>query len=122
LIWDDLIDRDNPVDNETINRMMWLAMIEIPRNPFYYHNSLALTQSMEVFFADWFDANELEKGSDHERDIAFVLRDHVGTIVIQCARIIGGYPWMRQISADVRRFVYDESLTTYKKALPERGN
>lgn len=120
-IWDDLVDRDKPVDNDTINRMMWLAMIEIPRNPFYYQNSLALTQSMEIFMADWFDANELETGCKHEKSIAFVLRDSVGTIVIQCARIIGGYQWMREISADVRRFVYDESLDSYLKALPKES-
>ena len=120
-IWDDLIDRDRPVCNDQINRMMWKAMIDIPRNPFLYQNSLALTQTLEIVMADWLDANELEKGNDNDKNIAFVLRDSVGTIVIQCARIIGGYDWMHEISPYVRRFVYDETLKSYKDNLPKEG-
>ena len=118
-IWDDLVDRDNPVENVQINRMMWKALIEIPRNAFFYQNSLVLTQTLEIVMADWLDANELEKGNDDDRDIAFVLRDSAGTIVIQCARIIGGYDWMREVSPYVRRFVYDETLKSYKDKLPK---
>lgn len=118
-IWDDLVDRDNPVTDDQINRMMWKALIEIPRNPFFYNHSLELTQILEMVISDWLDANTLEKGTHHEKDIAFVLRDSVGTILIQCARILGGYEWMREISADVRRYVYNETLIDYKRSLPE---
>ena len=120
-IWDDLIDRDRPVCNDQINRMMWKSLIDIPRNTFFYQNSLVLTQTLEIAISDWLDANELEKGNDKDRNIAFVLRDSVGTIVIQCARIIGGYDWMREISPYVRRFVYDETLMSYKDKLPKEG-
>lgn len=117
-IWDDLIDRDREVPNTFINQMMWKALVDVPQNPFYYNNATSLSKIIELHIIDWFDANELEQGSDHDKNMAFVLRDSIGTIVIHCAKIIGGYDWMRSISTEVRRYVYDEPLEAYKEALP----
>ena len=41
--WDDLIDRDVPLADEEINIAFYLAMVQIPRNPFYRANFAELS-------------------------------------------------------------------------------
>lgn len=115
-IWDDLID-GSYVGKEQINRAFWLALIELPHNPFYVKHLTYLRPLLQHFVMDWFDANALEQRDDHQRNIAFVLRDSVGAIVSHCAFIVGGYDWMRQVSPEIREHIFDEPLENYKKGL-----
>lgn len=117
-IWDDLVDGDKEVCIEDINRAFWLALVEIPQNPFFQRHQAQLTPLLRAAVADWMDAGSLEQGDNHERTLAFVLRDAVGGLVSQCAYLIGGYEWMRTVSPDVRRMVHDETLDTYLRRLP----
>ena len=40
--WDDLIDKDVEISDEAINSVMWVALIDIPANPFYQQHREAL--------------------------------------------------------------------------------
>ena len=115
--WDDLVDRDEPVSDEAIDAAFWMALITIPSNPFYQRHMLDLTPLLRQYIMDWQDANVLERGTEDERNIAFVLRDAVGSMVIQCAYLIGGYDWKQKISVKVRQHVFDETLDKYKHGL-----
>jgi hypothetical protein len=116
-VWDDLADKDKEIDPEDINRAFWLALVEIPRNRFYLRHAAEIGPFLAASINAWFDANELERGSTHERSLAFVLRDLVGGLISRCAYLIGGYEWMRKVSPDIRRLVHDEPLGLYLRGL-----
>ena len=64
-IWDDLIDKDKPITDASINQAFINAFIKLPRNPFYQANFGILNPLMESAFVHWFAANELESKKEH---------------------------------------------------------
>ncbi|MNR64006.1 hypothetical protein D3C85_1865010 [compost metagenome] len=56
----------------------------------------------------------LERTGDHHgRTLAFVLRDQLTSLVVQCAGIVGGFDWMQQVSAEIRRHFHEDALDDY---------
>lgn len=117
-VWDDLVDRDKEVAPETVNAAFWLCLVEIPANPFWRRHEAELRPVLSAFINAWLDASELERGGRHERTVAFGLRDACAGLVAACARLIGGYGWMREISPGLRRLAHDETLEDYLRRLP----
>jgi len=70
---------------------------------------------MALAISDWFSSNELELGSDHDRNLAFVLRDRLASVVVQCACLVGGYAWMREVGPEIHRYFMDETLEEFNK-------
>jgi hypothetical protein len=91
--------------------------VQIPSNSFYQQNFQHLQPMIRSVFLDWEDATDLEKGDDNDKNLAFVLRDSVGMIVIHCALMIGGRKLAREVSLMVRRYIHDEPLKLYKEDL-----
>ncbi|GAB7221304.1 hypothetical protein VoSk93_05150 [Vibrio owensii] len=121
-IFDDLIDKDKPVSDEDIFRSYWLCLIELPKNPFYMRHAATLIPMMQIFLVDYRDSVILEREralteNEHGKNIAFVLRDSIGSIITHCAYLIGGYEHMANISVQVREVIFDESLEAYKEGL-----
>lgn len=113
-VLDDLIDQDKPVTQGQIIRSYWDALIELPSNPFYRRNELTIRPLMSAALQDWSDANRLERNhGGHGKHLAFVLRDQLTSIVIQCAGIIGGYDYMQSVSTAIRLHFHEESLEDY---------
>lgn len=112
-VLDDLVDGDKAVAEDEIERAFFLALIELPRNPFYARHYAALNPMIQAAFAAWQDANVLERGNDHDKTLAFVLRDMLTDVAVACAYLIGGYEWAREVGPDIRRFFHDETLGTY---------
>lgn len=113
--WDDLIDRDWPVPDEEINRAFQVCLIDLPRNYFYTKHFAELQPLVEQAILDWLDANKLERGSDHDKMLAYVFRDTMANILIRCALLVGGWDWAREVSLEIRRSIYDEPLSDYLK-------
>jgi hypothetical protein len=116
-VWDDLVDKDRPVGERQVCRAFWEALCGIPWNPFYARHAQVLGPVMRAYIADWFAANELERGSVHERTVAFALRDAVAGLVTQCAYLVGGYEWMCRTAPEIRRLAHDEKLENYLRGL-----
>lgn len=112
--WDDLIDEGASAD---VNQMMVATLLELPANPFYCEHHAKLMPVIQTAVIDWLTANDLEQGSAHERTLAFVLRDSLSAVVIQCAAIIGGISWAIAQAPRIRRFNHDEHLSTYLEGL-----
>ena len=110
---DDLIDRDQPVTDDTIYQSYWEALIEIPSNSFYRANEITLRPLMAAALQDWKDSVTLERDSQHGRTLAFVLRDQLTSLVVQCSCLIGGFDWMQQVSKDIRLQFHNETLGEY---------
>jgi len=122
-VWDDLIDGDKPVDKEQINSVFWNLLVALPGNAFYRQHIDSITPIIMQSISDWHVANALEKGDNHDKSIAFVLRDSVSALLIHCATLIGGYQWGRNVAVDIRRAIHDETLDEYVKGLdqPKEG-
>lgn len=123
-IMDDLIDQDNPITNEDIFKCFWDCLIELPKNPFYIQHQATLIPMMQVFLTDYRDSVILERGdyqtSDQNRQakhIAFIIRNSLGSILIHCAYLVGGYEHMTDISNQVRLMIFNESFEEYQEAL-----
>lgn len=113
-VLDDLIDRDKPVSDAAITGAFWMALIELPANPFYRQHEPYLRPLMASALQDWKDATGMERaGDEHGMHLAFVLRDQLTAVVIQCAYLIGGYDWMQSVSAQIRRHFHEDSLSDY---------
>ncbi|MHB0820133.1 hypothetical protein ACYCFK_17885 [Stutzerimonas stutzeri] len=113
-ILDDLIDGDRPVAGDAIYRAFWEAMIDIPGNPFYRAHEPTLRPLMAAALQDWRDSVTLERDGDHHgRSLAFVLRDQLTSLVVQCAGLIGGFAWMQDVSAQIRRHFHEDKLADY---------
>lgn len=118
---DDLIDRDKPVTDQAIYHAFFLALIELPGNPFYRDNDVVLRAIMASALQDWKDSVDLERaGDEHGKTLAYVLRDQLTSVAVQVAGLVGGYVWMQQVSVEIRRFFHDEPLGEYIEKLGER--
>ncbi|WBF19795.1 hypothetical protein [Halomonas elongata] len=113
-VLDDLIDGDAQLDQGTVIRAFWRALIDLPDNPFYRQHEPFLRPQLATALQDWTDSVTLERsGDEHDRHLAFVLRDQLSGVVVQCVRLVGGYELMRQVGPTVRRFFHDELLSDY---------
>ena len=117
---DDLIDRDREVSDSTIISAFWQALIELPANPFYREHEPYLRPLMAAALQDWRDSVALERSnSEHNRTLAFVLRDQLTSVVVQCAYLIGGESWMESVGPQIRGYFHDEPLSDYLNDLQE---
>lgn len=111
---DDLVDCDRPVSEAEIIKSFWVALIEIPANPFYRKHELYLRPIMATALQDWTDSVALERSGDaHGKHLAFVLRDQLTALVVQCAYLVGGHDWMQSVSIKIRRHFHEDSLVDY---------
>lgn len=110
--WDDLVD-GCPPSAEMVNAAFWNAVVGLPSNEFYRAHFATLQPLLQTAIADWLDSNTLEKGDTHDKHIAFILRDSATSIVVQCARLVGGYAHMRKVGPDIRRYFMDERLEKF---------
>ena len=117
-VWDDLVDKDRELTANDINKTMWDLLVTLPNNPFYRDNFDILNPLVQSAIVDWLDSNDLVNGNTESKVVAYVLRDSISTIIIHCARIIGGFDWMREISIEVREALYDEPIENYLGDLP----
>ena len=118
--WDDLIDRDNPVTDDSINGMMICALIDIPRNPFYQQHYQNLQPIIEHCLFNWLDANTLEKnGSSRDLQVSYILRSVTTDLIIHIAYLVGGRDWRGMAAANIRRVIYrdNESFTDYRREI-----
>lgn len=113
-IVDDLVDQDKPLTSADVIKSFWIALIELPANPFYRRHELTIRPLMASALQDWTDSVALERADDpHGKHLAFVLRDQLTSLVVQCAYLVGGFDWMQEVSVKIRRYFHDEGLIEY---------
>lgn len=117
---DDLIDKDREATEFEIFSAFWNSLIELPANPFYRQYEPYLRPLMASAMQDWRDSVALERsGSEHCKTIAFVLRDQLTSVVVQCAYLVGGQNWAATVGPDIRNYFHDETLGDYINGLQE---
>ena len=115
-VWDDLIDRDKPVSNLDINRMMMLSLIDLNKNSFFVRHHTELTTILDVQIQSWIDSNFLEQTKDpHFIHVAFGLRSVLTPVFLHMVGMIGGMDWRMQAMKEIYPAVYDEPFENYLK-------
>lgn len=124
-VWDDLYDRDQPVETWQINQMMMQALITIPRNPFYQKHFSELQPIIEHALMTWLDSNQLEQSED-PRDwyVSYVLRSVTTDIFIHCCYLVGGAQWRLLAADEIRKTIYrdNESFGDYQTEIMEANH
>ena len=111
---DDIIDGDKKITQNQVISAFWQSLVEIPGNAFYRQNEAYLRPLMAMALQDWRDSVFLERSeSEHNQTLAFVLRDQLTGVVIQCAYLVGGEAWMEACGPRVREHFHDEPLSDY---------
>lgn len=112
--WDDLVDRDKPVQASAINQAFFSALVVLPSNAFYRQNQQHLMPVLTNAMTNWQVANRLERGDDvNELKIAFILRSSYCDLVTQAALIVGGLEHAVAVGVEIRRFIHGEGFTGY---------
>lgn len=117
-IWDDLIDRDEPVTNSAINTMMRFALVDIPKNTFYQRHFARLHPVLEDRLYTWFDANLLEsEGGQRNLQVSYVLRSVITDILIHMTYLEGGLAHRQIMALRIRQRIFAdmESLDDYQQ-------
>jgi CO dehydrogenase/acetyl-CoA synthase gamma subunit (corrinoid Fe-S protein) len=124
-VWDDLIDKDTVVSDQSINSAFLCTLVHLPRNAFYRQNFELLNPVIVTAIHNWMVANKLE-ATEAEEDlrIAFISRSGYVDVINQVAFIVGGTDWVADVGPVVRRFVHQEGWDAYldslKKPAPEQ--
>ena len=111
-LWDDLIDRDNFRTSEDISEAFRIALVDIPKNPFYLAHIGDLRPLMMNVILQWSDANVLEKGDREDRAKAYMLKASVLQLFNYCAYLIGGPAWAFEVGPGLRH-LYGEFIDDY---------
>lgn len=112
--WDDLIDRDKPLPDELINRVMLDALITLPRNPFYRANFDPLNTVLMNSITNWHVATKLERSGDEYRErIAYILRSSYVDMISTAALIVGGPSYATEVAEQIRLYAHSETWGGY---------
>lgn len=113
-LWDDLIDKDKAVSDAQINEAFQLALVDIPRNPFYARHFVALNAHVQTAITNWHVATRMEReGGDYEKSIAFILRSSYMDLFTQVAQIVGGPEWAVEMAHKTRLLTHKETYAGY---------
>lgn len=117
-LFDDLIDRDKPVEDDHVVRVMFSLLTELPLNPFFDRYKLSLIPALVIGMNAWLDANRLESGDSNDQAFAYVLRDVYCEVVSLVVYLTRGRDYMREYSLEIRRFfTRHETLDQYRGGL-----
>jgi len=112
--WDDLIDRDKPLDDAAINRAMLDALVVLPRNPFYRANFETLSSVLMNSITNWHVATKFERtGDEYRRHIAYILRSSYVDLITTSALLVGGPDYAVQVGEQIRLYAHQETWTGY---------
>lgn len=118
-VWDDLIDKDKPVEDADVHRAFWHATVTIPNNPFFLRHRQTLLPIWANAIVTWRSANllEQEKEEGEGKMLSYVLRHSPLDLFVACATIIGGVEWGAEWGAILRKGCLDGTFDEYLKEL-----
>jgi len=116
--WDDLVDKDKPVNEYEINRAFAIPLLYLPLNPFYRSIQDAILPMWEMVITAYETANHFERIKDpHGVEIGHNLRYAAGHIVtFMCVRCVG-YEKAREILPDLWKDIVFERYDEYLEGL-----
>jgi hypothetical protein len=115
-IWDDLIDKDKPVNDEDINKAFLIALVYMPANPFYQSIQQQILPMWLTAASAFEVANKFEKTKDeHGIEIAHNLRYAAGHVVVYMSIMCNGYEKAKQFLPTIWKTIVDDRFDDYRK-------
>lgn len=112
-VWDDLVDKDNPLTSEEINKAFITAIFGLQNYPLWF--TAGLNHLLLNTFLKWRDANEIEQNplsSDDDLSKSYMLRAGLYDIFAVIAYHLFGDEWAREVGPKIR-LLYGEKLKDY---------
>lgn len=121
-VWDNLIDKDVNVSDESINDAFWTLAIEFPGNAFYRAHIDDLRPVMAAGIVNWLTANRIEcdgslSQSHRAIEIAHVIRYSIADVVMMVALLCGGREWAAEVGPELRLRSQRSDLNEYINSL-----
>jgi len=114
-VWDDLVDKDNPVTEVEINNAFLICLVYMPANPFYQSIQAAVLPMWITVVSAYQTANSFERNKDeHGVEIAHTLRYAAGNIVAYAVYVCVGPEKAAEIMPEVWKSIVFERYDTYK--------
>lgn len=117
--WDDLIDKDALLTDEEINMAFYLAMVQIPRNPFYRANFAELSPIVSQAIANWMYATHAEREAPSEA--TFIVRSSYVDVLLKAAEIVGGLNYAVAAQHSIREWFHAEGYAQYLQNLQQEA-
>ncbi len=114
--WDDLVDGDKQLTLDDINEMMWGALMEIRRNPFFRKHEAEMDMLLEQAIDSWHEANDLEAEGLLPL-VTYTIRSSVTPLLVRMTYLLGGRLWGRKCAREIRLAVFDEPYDEYLSGL-----
>jgi hypothetical protein len=116
-LWDDLIDKDKKIPDQTIHNVFTNLLCILPMNPFFQQFTTQLCSVMLIAVQNWHVATAAERNDTPDQnvplDVAFVLRSSYVDWVTMTATICGGVEHGRRIAIKVRTLAHREGFQNY---------
>ena len=114
--WDDMIDRDNLVSADDINRAFLTCLVYLPANPFYRAIQEQILPMWLVVVSSYETANAFEKAKDpHGIEIAHSLRYAAGSIIAYAVHVCLGAEKAKEVLPEVWKAMFYERFDDYRK-------
>lgn len=114
-VWDDLVDKDNPVTEAEINNAFLICLVYLPANPFYQSIQAAIMPMWITVVSAYQTANSFERNKDeHGIEIAHTLRYTAGNIIAYAVHVCVGPEKAAEIMPEVWKSIVFERYDTYK--------
>jgi purine-cytosine permease-like protein len=115
-VWDDLIDRDKPVSETTVNHAFLIALVYLQCNPFYRHIQDQILPMWVTSVSSFETANKFEREKDeHGLELAHVLRYAGGHIIAYAIHVCVGEEKAREYVPEMWKTIADERFEAYRK-------
>ena len=115
-VWDDLIDKDEPVSDAQIHHAFTLALVHLPANPFYQQMQHLIRPMFIASFAEYKVSIGFERNKDeHGLEIAHGLRFKLGSIFTLSVVLCVGEEKAAEYLPEVWKFIMSERFDDYRK-------
>ena len=114
-LWDDLIDKDNEISDDFINRGFAELMFGLPASDWFAAHRTFYVPLLLTSINGFLDANEMCKSDQpHHRNLAFHIRNFGIEVILATVFLVGGFGQLREVSREVREFFAFESFEEWE--------
>ena len=114
-LWDDLIDKDEVIEDKRINECFEWLFINLPANNWFISNRTAYLPVMKMAINSFYDANVMKSSKQkHLRNLAFHIRNSSTEVIILTTFLIGGEAHLRKYSQAIREWYAFEKFEEWK--------
>ena len=119
--YDDLIDRDKPVEDATVHGLMWKLLVSLPVNPFFRQHQDTIRPVLITGILNWHAATGMEKtGCAEQLHIAHATRYALADVILLCMAIVGGHEHAMRNAQRARLMAQADTWAHYSTEHPSR--